>query len=253
MSIISEDVLPAFRPDVQFQLAWLEMRMALTRGQQDAFVHAIGQAGYEKPSQFWEAAMAEPMEASKFIDFISGFHLNPSMRGVDFARSALNSLIKRACDVALPFILKDKYIERNGKPAREVIIDPSGATRWILSLPRRCELIPADLTQYLREIPSQEIRSQETPSQKARIASQAEVEPRRRGGRPPAADWSELEVALNREIDHVGLPSRDGAPEWRTQADVIRWLEPKLGKDEPGKTALKENVRLMRYPRNKQA
>ena len=207
MSIISEDVLPAFRPDVQFQLAWLEMRMALTRGQQDAFVHAIGQAGYEKPSQFWEAAMAEPMEASKFIDFISGFYLSPSMRGVDFARSALNSLVKRACDAALRFILKDKYIERNGKPAREVIIDPSGATRWILSLPRRCELIPAELTQYLGEIPSQEIHLKK-PHLKRLASRAAEVKPRRRGGRPPAADWSELEEALNREIDEVGLPHK---------------------------------------------
>jgi hypothetical protein len=48
------------------------------------------------------------MEASKFIDFISGFHFSPSMREVDFVRSALNSLVKRACDAALPFILKDK-------------------------------------------------------------------------------------------------------------------------------------------------
>jgi hypothetical protein len=77
VSIISEDVLPAFRPDVQFQLAWLEMRMALTRGQRDAFVHAIGQAGYENPSQFWEAALAEPMEASKFIDFIFRISFEP--------------------------------------------------------------------------------------------------------------------------------------------------------------------------------
>ena len=69
------------------------------------------------------------------------------------------------------------------------------------------------------------------------------VKPKGKRGRPPSADWSAYEEAYNREVDTVGLPTKDGVPGWRSQSDVIRWLEPKLGDDEnPGKTALKERV-----------
>jgi len=66
---------------------------------------------------------------------------------------------------------------------------------------------------------------------------------RRPGGAPPAADWSAQ--ALRREIKAVGFPNRNAEPGWRTQADVIRWLEPLLGDAEPGITALKTNVKAM--------
>jgi hypothetical protein len=66
---------------------------------------------------------------------------------------------------------------------------------------------------------------------------------KRSGGRPPSADWSAHEEAYNREVDAVGLPTKDGVPGWRSQADVIRWLEPRLADDEnPGKTSLKKRV-----------
>jgi hypothetical protein len=66
-----------------------------------------------------------------------------------------------------------------------------------------------------------------------------------RGRRPPAADWDALEVALEREIDAVGFPSKDAPPGWQSNADVVRWLEPYLGDYEPGKTALKDNAKRM--------
>jgi hypothetical protein len=66
-----------------------------------------------------------------------------------------------------------------------------------------------------------------------------------RSGRPPAADWPALEEALEREIDAVGFPERNGEPGWSRIADVLRWLELRTGKDNPGKTALKENAKKM--------
>jgi hypothetical protein len=65
------------------------------------------------------------------------------------------------------------------------------------------------------------------------------------GGRPPAADWRALEEALSREIAEVGFPNRDGEPGWQKPADVIRWVEERTGDYEPGKTALKTNVKAM--------
>ena len=67
-----------------------------------------------------------------------------------------------------------------------------------------------------------------------------------RNGRPPAADWAAYEDEVNREIDAVGLPRKDGVPGWRGLTDVIKFVEKKLQDDEtPGKTALKENVGAM--------
>lgn len=65
------------------------------------------------------------------------------------------------------------------------------------------------------------------------------------GGRPPAADWFEIEKRVAAEIEKVGFPSRDGVPGWRYKADVVRFIRPLLGDDEPGETALKENVAAM--------
>jgi hypothetical protein len=65
------------------------------------------------------------------------------------------------------------------------------------------------------------------------------------GGRPPAADWMEIQKALEREIELVGFPERSGAPGWRSQADVIQFIRPMLGDDEPSITALKENTKAM--------
>jgi hypothetical protein len=69
--------------------------------------------------------------------------------------------------------------------------------------------------------------------------------PKGRGGKPPAADWPALQEALEREIDLVGLPRKDGPPGWRTTADVVHWLEERTGEDNPGKTALKDNAKRM--------
>jgi hypothetical protein len=69
---------------------------------------------------------------------------------------------------------------------------------------------------------------------------------KRKGGAPTAADWGEIEKALEREIDAAGFPSKEHEKGWRGPADVVRWIEGRLGSDEePSHTALKENVRRM--------
>jgi hypothetical protein len=68
---------------------------------------------------------------------------------------------------------------------------------------------------------------------------------RNKGGAPPAADWPAIEEKLAAEIDLVGFPHRKGAEGWRTQADVVRFVEQLTGDAEPGKTALKQNVKRM--------
>ncbi len=76
------------------------------------------------------------------------------------------------------------------------------------------------------------------------IASKAALAVRRAGA-PTAADWAELEVALEREIEKVGPPHKGAEKGWRTKADVARWIVVRTGDDEPGPSALKENVTKM--------
>jgi hypothetical protein len=64
-------------------------------------------------------------------------------------------------------------------------------------------------------------------------------------GRPPAADWPAIKVRLKAEIEAVGFPDNNGAPGWRTKADVVKFIEPLLGEDEPGRTSLFANVTRM--------
>ena len=56
--------------------------------------------------------------------------------------------------------------------------------------------------------------------------------PLHRGGRPTVLDEKALQEAFDREVDMVDFPRRDGAPGWRTQADVCEWILKQLGKGE---------------------
>jgi hypothetical protein len=66
-----------------------------------------------------------------------------------------------------------------------------------------------------------------------------------KGGAPPAADWPAIEERLAQEIADVGFPHRGGAPGWRFAADVERYVEGLTGDAEPGRSAVKANVRRM--------
>jgi hypothetical protein len=113
----------------------------------------------------------------------------------------------------------------------------------IAASPKTRPLVPASLRAFL-EASGRAEKPDPAPSFVAALATDVNV-PKRKGGRPPAADWVALEVALNEEIDLVGLPRRDGVPGWRTIADAVKWIEKRTGDDNPGKTALKENVGAM--------
>ncbi len=117
---------------------------------------------------------------------------------------------------------------------------PAGTARdriaQIAASPKTSHCLPSSLREFL---------AQDAPRASAGAQGHHGRRPRAKGGRPGAADWSALEEALCREIETVGLPERGGEPGWQTTADVIRWMEPKCGEYEPGKTALKENVSAM--------
>jgi len=73
------------------------------------------------------------------------------------------------------------------------------------------------------------------------------AEPLHRGGRPTILDEKALQEAFDREVDMVDFPRRNGAPGWRTQADVCEWILKQLGKGEkrPAESTLKAAVSRM--------
>jgi hypothetical protein len=224
-------VHPSLQPQTRFVIAATAIVVNRSLGRVNAFDDGLKQAGYTNLPDFWEDLLSEPRPREDFIHYMASFHFSFSpfseddggsvvfdptwMNHADLIKITLRGLLAQATQTEEPFVLKAGLIE------------PHGAVRWLLSKPLRRSLIPAELIEHIEGIAP-------PPSP-----------PKRKGGRPPAADWSAIEVAVNEEIDAVGLPSADGVPGWRTITDVIKWVEERTGQDTPGKTALKENVGAM--------
>jgi hypothetical protein len=70
------------------------------------------------------------------------------------------------------------------------------------------------------------------------------------GGRPPKYDWEAYREAFKREVKIRGLPERNGGADgWRTQADVVKWVED-LIETEPGYERLPDKSMIKKHVRN---
>lgn len=210
------DLVPLARqPETRFQHGLRAIAWALSTGCRDGIPDALRRASYADPAEFWQDFLSQRMTAGDFIHRMASFHFSPAMNGIDLIEMGLSSLLKEAARDEEPFILK------NGK------IEPGGAVRWLLSMPRQRSHVPPELALH--------IEGANLPPEK------------HPGGRPEAYDWTSAEAALAQECKLCGgIPRRDHTvTDWRTKADaqgfVRDYLEKLHGKG-PEPTALKEKV-----------
>jgi hypothetical protein len=111
----------------------------MTFGRVGAFDDVLKEAGYTDPADFWEDLLSENMKVGDFIHDMASFHFSPAR---DSIKMTLGGLFKQAALTDEPFILKNGMIE------------PRGAVRWLLCMPRRRALIPVELAQHIEGAPS---------------------------------------------------------------------------------------------------
>ena len=64
------------------------------------------------------------------------------------------------------------------------------------------------------------------------------------GGRVSVVDWVMYTGLIKAECARMGLPGPDNVPEWKSQADVIRFIRPSMRREdpEPSEAAMKRHV-----------
>jgi hypothetical protein len=143
------DLVPLARqPETRFQHGLQAIAWALSTGCRDGIPDALRRASYADPAEFWQDFLSQRMTAGDFIHRMASFHFSPAMNGIDLIEMGLSSLLKEAARDEEPFILK------NGK------IEPGGAVRWLLSMPRQRSHVPPELAAHIEgqcapESPSQ--------------------------------------------------------------------------------------------------
>jgi hypothetical protein len=138
------------------------------------------------------------------------------------ARSEIRSRANKRCKDALNAISKNRSLRER---IHEMAADPNNE-----------DLLPPSLRRFLSPLPIVAALPADSVDKKS---------PKKAFGRPFAADWLAIRERVKDEIKLVGFPDKKGTPGWRSQADVVRFIEELTGDDNPGKTALKENAKKM--------
>jgi hypothetical protein len=73
----------------------------------------------------------------------------------------------------------------------------------------------------------------------------SEASPKRKGGRPSAADWDVIELALREEVTKRGFPDDGGPKDWRSQSDAERFVFglTDLRNEHPSESTVRDHVR----------
>jgi hypothetical protein len=127
-------------------------------------------AGYRDANAYWHVATSEPMKALSFAHLLAVHLIDPTERLNEFDR---RSLVRRRIESSLRFALKtgeswfikDPLASDGGGTGdlKALMLHPRTAAKWLLSLPKRRDLVPPGLKAFLerserpdeREVPPQ--------------------------------------------------------------------------------------------------
>jgi hypothetical protein len=216
------------------ELALTNIFGAKSRGRFVSIEAEVRKAGYQSEADFWHAALARPMIAVEFAEFLKDFHLSrPSFdeRAFDLA---INSALTLGLRMNPPFVVCDETAPRRHLYDIETAyVQPRAAALWLLSMPSERWLVPEELRAFLED------------------GLKPPAAAKHGGGAPEQYDWWAVRKALEDGCRHFGgVPSRNHPDsEWRTQAHACRYVEKRMEKEwangGPGDSTLKSRVSSM--------
>jgi hypothetical protein len=177
----------------------------------------IFQAVYGDPSgrEYWDAHLSEPMPVFSLARLLA-VHQAEKFQQLEYTEIAILRAFRDAAqagetlfrgETAPLLAIGDGYGPFDGLSHVKVL--PRAAVEWLLAKPKREHLVPGSLRRHLRP-----------------AASIAPAKARVRGGPKPKADWDAVKTAVQHQIEEIGRPAPDhDNKNWRSRADVIRWVE----------------------------
>jgi hypothetical protein len=183
----------------------------------------IFQAVYGDPSgrEYWDAQLSEPMSVFSLARLLA-VHKAENAQQLEYAEIAALRAFRDAAqagetlflgETAPLLAIGDGYGPFDG--LSDVKVLPRAAVEWLLAKPKREHLVPDSLRRCLRPVGSS-----------ALVDPSAPVKPRVRGGPKPRADWDAVKIALQLRIEEIGRPAPyHDDKNWRSRADVVRWVD----------------------------
>ena len=104
-------------------------------------------AGYANLDQYWQVAMSEPMKATAFAHLLARLQMDPTERLNPFdPRSKVRQLLDAALCLAMD--ARERFF-LNGDTLGNAMLRPRDAALWLLSMPKRRDIVPAGLRALL--------------------------------------------------------------------------------------------------------
>jgi hypothetical protein len=191
----------------------------------------VRKAGYQSGADFWHAALARPMIAVEFAEFLKDFHLSRPPFDEQAFDSAIKSVLTWGLRTNPPFVIRDETAPRRFQYDIETAyVQPRAAALWLLSMPSERWLVPEELRAFLED----GIK----PPAAAKHA----------GGAPDKYEWETIRMILEERCsDHGDVPNKNYPDlDWRTQADACRYVRKRMEKewanDGPADSTLRSRV-----------
>jgi hypothetical protein len=129
----------------------------------------LAAAGYRDADEYWHVATSEPMEALSFAHLLAVHLIDPTEHTNEFDR---RSLVRIRIDSSLRFALKtgESWFIKDSLPSEgggirdleALMLHPRAAAKWLLSLPKRRDLVPPGLKAFLER--TELLREREVPA-----------------------------------------------------------------------------------------
>jgi hypothetical protein len=157
------------------------------RGNEEEIIEA---AGYENVNEYWHVALSEPMTAAKFVNLLARNLIDPRSAQANYWRRVhITNALELARKTSQAWLFQIPHVtavyevnEEPGEPpandnpatviAEMWMLHPRSAVEWFLSLPKRRNLIPPALRDFVeskQQVKPQQRLTKERPP--ARVSS----------------------------------------------------------------------------------